>query len=425
MSFIRKSLFSLFLLYLIILPLIDHLNYKIYGKIGIDNIFFSFIFILCVAITAFSTSYRYRLRLFSLNPLFIGFIVLIVVAIFFPTISSYLLGQRPDPEQLTNGLRYVQMIGVLFVLNYLMKDWNCFEKIIKAYFCGALLAALFGLGQALNVELFWDITDRFYLIGQPFLSTYIDKVKMPSFWPQSGNAFGSFMTMSLLLSLGMKQVVSKGYLRLGIFYLVGLIISFSYTSIFACIIGSALFWLFDLFKRKSLRNKYKTYIKVAAFIVLIGIALVIISREKIAYRTTVYFTYSASNPLMISGLNTRYVGWEKDISVITSRDDLPFLIGGGYSDTGISDNNYIELFRAGGLISLIIYLTTLAFLLIITFQKTLSYENKCPQLSFIYRLIFIMFSAMAIMLLTGSYFAYLPTIMPLIILIVGSKNLTN
>lgn len=44
----KKLAFSLLLVYLVILPRIDQLNYKIYRKIGYDNIFMSIIFFLCI-----------------------------------------------------------------------------------------------------------------------------------------------------------------------------------------------------------------------------------------------------------------------------------------------------------------------------------------------------------------------------------------
>jgi len=413
----KKLAFSLLLVYLVILPLIDQLNYKIYGKIGYDNLFMSIIFFLCIISVLLSS--KHKIGPLTSNIFFIGFVFLYLIGSFLPTFSSFLFGKQPNPHQLTMGLRFIQMVVILLVLDFLIKDWLSFKKVLIAYIMGAIIAAFFGFGQALNIGLFWDIADKYYLIGRPHLSVYIRRIKMVSFWPESGNTFGSYMVMSLLLILGMGSLFLKKTFRWAMVFLTGVIISLSYTSIIAMIIGFCSL-IFVSAKKKMIIKK--SYIKGAFFVSVLVILLALVFSERMATRVRSYLRFGGENTLLISGLNGRLEMWSEFWGFIRERSSMAFLLGKGYAFSGIADNYYIELLAAGGLISLSFFVLILGSLFIFSFERSLFYKNKIPRLYYINRTILIMITALAVMLLTGSYFSYLPTVFPLLILVVGAKN---
>ncbi|MBP7653216.1 hypothetical protein KA977_07320 [Candidatus Dependentiae bacterium] len=423
----RKFSLSFFLIYLAILPLIDQLNYKIYGKIGVDNVLLFLLFwmsLLSLILDRDSVFLKKNIfydKFKNISFFFYALISLYGLAFFFPTYSSLLFGKNLSPYQLTMGLRFVQMIFVLIMLNILIEDFSDLKYCVIAYFTGAAIAALFGIGQAFRIKWFWDIANDYYLIGKAHLSVYRLKIKICSFWPESGNTFGSFMTMSILLLFGSGRIFLRKKILLAFFFLIGLLISLSFTSIISLIAASLILWTVSSISEFS--KKYSLAIVNSSFLILILIiGLSILFSDRIEKRTNSYMRYSVDNPFLIRGLDRRTLSWRGFWNNINTRNVLETVIGKGYAFSSTADNYYIELLAAGGFLSLLLFIVILLVFLFSSYNYCLAFQKSGSELYFIFRVILGCGVAISVMMFTGSYFSYLPTVMPLLMLSVGVKK---
>ncbi|HPN30122.1 MAG TPA: hypothetical protein PKY81_04110 [bacterium] len=425
----KKTALSYFLFYLAVMPLIDQLNYKIYGKIGVDNILLILLFLITLLssivdkdITYFGGRKAYN-SIKNINFFFYALIFLYGLAFFLPTYSSFLFGRNLTPFQLTMGLRFFQMIVVLILSGILIDTFEDLKKCIRAFFAGALIAAVFGIGQAFRIQLFWDIANDYYLIGKAHLSVYKHKIKVCSFWPESGNTFGSYMTMSILLLFLSGRIFIRNKAVITILFIIGLLISLSFTSIISLVAASFVIWLFSSISEFA--RKYSlAIINSSFFIVILIIGLSIFFSDKIESRTSAYLKISAENPFLIRGLDRRTVSWKGFWNDVSKRNILEIIIGKGYAYSSAADNYYIELLAAGGFISLLLFIVILSLFLFTSFNYTHIYKKSENDLYYIFRCIFGMGIALTVMMFTGSYFSYLPTVMPLLILAAASKKIS-
>jgi len=229
--------------------------------------------------------------------------------------------------------------------------------------------------------------------------------------------------MSILLLFLSGRIFIRNKAVITILFIIGLLISLSFTSIISLVAASFVIWLFSSISEFA--RKYSlAIINSSFFIVILIIGLSIFFSDKIESRTSAYLKISAENPFLIRGLDRRTVSWKGFWNDVSKRNILEIIIGKGYAYSSAADNYYIELLAAGGFISLLLFIVILSLFLFTSFNYTHIYKKSENDLYYIFRCIFGMGIALTVMMFTGSYFSYLPTVMPLLILAAASKKIS-
>jgi len=195
----------------------------------------------------------------------------------------------------------------------------------------------------------------------------------------------------------------------------------SFTSIISLIAASLILWTVSSISEFS--KKYSLAIVNSSFLILILIiGLSILFSDRIEKRTNSYMRYSVDNPFLIRGLDRRTLSWRGFWNNINTRNVLETVIGKGYAFSSTADNYYIELLAAGGFLSLLLFIVILLVFLFSSYNYCLAFQKSGSELYFIFRVILGCGVAISVMMFTGSYFSYLPTVMPLLMLSVGVKK---
>ncbi|MBN2406643.1 MAG: hypothetical protein JXJ19_03000 [Elusimicrobia bacterium] len=435
---IKKIAFNIFLVYLAILPLIDRLTCKVYGKIGIDNIFFMIIFFAGL----FGIG-RLKIRIRDVNGLFILFVSVFITASFFPTVSAFIFGDSPNPGRITEGLRFMQVVFIAVFMYWFMAEIEDLKNITTAYLVGVIIAAAVGIGQALDIDILWKIAEKYYIYGTPHLTNFISHRKVPAFFGETGNTFGAYMSMAMIYILGMAPLMKGKKVKIYILELVifvGLIVSLSITSILSCAAGCMSLLIIQK------RDKNSAAILKQGMILIAGVLILsTFYSEKIADRVKKKLTVSRNNMVVkeeegasgradvengtgfsikdVKGMSVRYSTWRLILETVRKRSVPKILFGVGYGDDRQGDNYFIELLSVGGVISVAALLVLLGAMMLSAFRKSLFFRSRSNRMHALYLTVFSELLALLIMCLTGSYLSYLEATLPIAISVVAAAKL--
>ncbi|MBN2406655.1 MAG: hypothetical protein JXJ19_03060 [Elusimicrobia bacterium] len=301
-----------------------------------------------------------------------------------------------------------------------MRNYESFRGISRAYLYGAAIAVLLGLGQAVEINMFWDIADRYYHIINKSrrLWTYATHLKAVSFWPESGNTFGSYMAVSVIMLMGFGRDVFKKYGLWIILLAAGMLVSISFTSIgaFFIVLPAVLYF--------AAKNFGKKYAVNAGLCILAALVLTyILIPGKINKRIQYKLTMKKENPLIVRGLNRRAECWDEAIKdEFDKREYLGKLIGVGYAGASAKDNYYIELLGTGGMVSLAVFISLSLAIIGRCIRSYIILRKEKKDESVLYSTSVMIFAAVLIMCITGSYISYFPVVIPML-LSVSAANL--
>lgn len=421
----EKIILYLFYSYILALPFIDSLIYRIYGRIGFDNLFLFFIFTLSLAFIIYEVISKNKLKKIKLkDDLTFNFLVMYLVSFLFPLFSGLVFLRSYNAQQLTRSLSFLQVFPIAIILSLVITNKKIVRSITIVFLISAAVTSIIGLLQILGVDYIWEIAQKYYIPAEKSLyGTFIDQTKAPAFFGQTGNTFGAFMVFSFTILLVLRdKLIKNNIIRvlLLVLFFSGVVASFSITSIVSLIIiilayAILIIFLNDLKVRvKIKKNKFYTFF--FSFISVLLIVLISINQ--------VFERFARKIGTVAAGRD-RYAIWSNFIEDLKDRSFVELLIGRSYAETGILDNFYLQLLASGGFILLFIYIFFLIKLLLISLLEANYYCNSSEALSRIYITIFLLLLGMSIMNFTGAYATYQQLILPLLILIIASRKFTS
>ncbi|MFC2062041.1 hypothetical protein ACFLUV_05970 [Elusimicrobiota bacterium] len=419
---IEKTLFYLMGIYLIILPLIDNLIFKVYGKIGWDNMLLLLMFIIYI----FSIrSMKFNILMKRENRTYLLLIALFIAASLLPTINSIIYSPVINARAITNSMRFLKIIPLAIVLEASILSKMRFKQIIWCFFAGVLIAAIIGILQSMGVDSLWDIAARYYVKGEVEYYTFIRRIKVPAFFGQSGNTLGAYMAMGLILLLGVGEDVIKRHYRylLVLIISMALFVSLSLTAIIAFLIVLIIFYALLLLKVISKRRR------LIETVLLFSVAVLIVcsyNQRPIKERIAAKLKITGNNLFKVKGMTVRTKVWKEVIGDVgndirNGNKYLKLIFGRGYVFVPVTDNYYLELFLTGGILSILLFII-LYFAIVFTEIKRIMNFKKDNTLSLMHIVPLSMLSGLAVMCFTGGYLGYSGVIIPIVISVIGAKN---
>jgi hypothetical protein len=419
---IKKLILCLFYLYILTLPFTESLVYKIYGKVGYDNLILFFIFILCIAVITFNVVSKIKLKKIKIkDDLVFNFLSMYFVSFLFPFLSGLLFFKSFNSQQITRNLSFLQVFPIAIILFFVITDKKIFQKITVVFLISAAITSVIGLLQILGMDYFWEIAQKYYIPAEKGLyGTFIDRTKAPAFFGQTGNTFGAFMVFSFIILFVLKdKLIKNNIIRILLLILLfsGVLASFSITSIITLIIIIFIYFiLIIIFNDMKIFMKIKkSKLYLILFSVVSVVVILMLSIGKI-------FGRFAQKISALTAGRDRYGIWIGYIEDLKNRSLTELLIGRSYAETGILDNFYLQLLASGGILLLSIYIFFLIKLLLISFTRGKYYYKNNEILSRIYIAIFLLLIGMSIMNFTAAYAAYQQIILSLLLLIVGATK---
>ncbi|MFW6130883.1 MAG: O-antigen ligase family protein [Atribacterota bacterium] len=425
-----KISYQLLLIYLTIFPFISYLNLKLFGKVGIDNLF-----LLLVFLFSDPELIKNKIKFNKNNFEYILFLSLFLIATLLPTFNTIMYSSDVSPFTLTQSLRFLQPVIFLLILKFIISDWESFKKLNIALLIGTVFAGIVGLLQALDVEFIWNITERFYVRGG-VPGTFMNRYKMPSFLGENANHFGAYMAVGLIVLLGYGKHLFRKDITKNMFIIVlgmGLIFSMSMTSIIAFML-----FLFIYFWKEVVLRKKEVFYNLGMLVIAVILVMPfykdrIIDRIETKFRKQETIETSEEetseeetseeeikNPFLIRGLKGRYKCWRKTWFFIKGQPLHKKLLGTGYSKKfKMADNYYLELLRTGGFFSVILFISIFGSLIILSGTLFFIFIKKRERLSNIYFTFTCLLISFFVMSSTAGYIGYFGVIIPMA-LIAGS-----
>lgn len=375
----RHMAYKLNVLLFAVYPLVSANQFLRIGPIGLDNLLIVVSFVLSILHMAVACKINGLLLLWFLIYFLIGILA---------------MASGSTSSGLPKALTFIQS-SFLVVIVGINKDKAI--PLLQSFLIGATIAALFGILQAVSIWA-WEITNNYYLRSQTYLTSslaYKNRIASVSFFPPNGNFFGSYMVFAIYSVMFLRSKYKKHcvqYLLLSIF-IVGLILSLSWTSLASLLLGFLIYKTPSSISLVIKKSKFAEALTVMVFaIILINITLMAFY-DKIKDKFVRYFLHESSTGT-IRGLDTRYNFWQSIICDNTSRLNI---FGIGYDSVALMDNFYLELFIVSGPLALF------AFLVFMFGYGVVMYKHKS-------KIGIALFFSFAIMNLTAAYGIYVPVL---------------
>jgi len=367
--------FWLFNFYLLTLPIFGRLNiFNLFGKISISDLLLIFSLVLLLVVYKF----------IEMKRSFIFFMVAYSSIIIFSLISLF-INDESNFYVILHTLRFSKIIILLLLVGSFSKNKKSRKILVYSFIIGAIISAMVGILQMINLESIWNITDRFYVQSLDSALTsyaYRNRIASTSFFPINGNYFGSYMAISIIITWYYRYIF-KVWQTIAILLvcLLALFSSLSWTSIIGLFLAVMISIIVSAIKNKHFDNNSSIILILGVFA---GIIFLMVNFNKFYNKFFRYFLRE-ENIFNSPGLIGRITLWKDYFSKFNNPRAM--LLGMGYQNIDVVDNFYLEILLSGGLIPLLFYLFVLiycfreaknveqlsALILIITLNLTASY----------------------------------------------------